>query len=628
MKLYRLFLTVAFISYSLHSTAQIKLADATPKPGETVSFTYDHAGSIDNNSLPQAMIYFLDNDQFPVADADLKAEGKLLKGQFTIPAGAGAFCIKISYGANMANDKGYLYMVYKDHVPVAGAYANKAYATGLGAEIFGVKKNIELSASLYKKEFGLHPNLEKDYEDLYLLTLFYSSAGDQQLAARRAKALAQSGNEKSMLSAQEYYRHGKKTTQADALLTIIKTRFPGGEQNKTALEDAFDDEQDVIKKDSLYNVLTAKHPAKDKATATLYDYKRIQLAIAHLQQNDIGGFELWEKQVKNKSGIVHGINNITKNWAQNGQHLADAEQVSLQALTMADSLRKENFPQMYTSPKQIGENNQAMYYQCIDTYALILYKQNRYKEALSYEQKLGSAPKTQDADINTHYVQILNAYEMYPQAQSIAEKSFAAGTTSPELKEELEKSYIRINGDKKGFADYLNSLELLANKQQMSEMAKTMINLPAAAFDLQDVSGKHITLASLKGKVVVIDFWANWCAPCKESFPGMQSAIEHYKNDPAVQFVFIDTWENDNNYIADTKKYMAANHYDFQVLFDEKATNGKLSKVKTAYEVDGLPTKVVIDKNGNIRFKTLGYGGSTKILTDEMISMVELAKKQ
>jgi len=53
---------------------------------------------------------------------------------------------------------------------------------------------------------------------------------------------------------------------------------------------------------------------------------------------------------------------------------------------------------------------------------------------------------------------------------------------------------------------------------------------------LYDADGKLIGFKDLRGKTIVMDFWASWCVPCKASFPGMKMAVEKYKNDPGVEF--------------------------------------------------------------------------------------------
>jgi hypothetical protein len=318
MKLFRIMSAMTFIFYSLSTVAQtstrLVLSNQYPKVGEELTFTYYFDGSnIDSRSL-QATIFFLSNDQFPVIDADLKREGKLLKGEFMIPEDATAFCIKVSDGETMDNSDSYLYLVYNNNVPVKGAYANEAEAVGLFSGLFGLKKNMERSASLYKQEFDRYPDLESAYEDNYLLTLFYSNAEDQQVAYRRANVLAESNWEKNMISALNYYRHSKKIAQADSLLNVIKEKFPDGEESKIELTSAFDNEHNILKKDSLYEVLMTRYPAMDKSTVAERDYKRIQLATAHLKEGDINGFMKWERQIKNKYSLPGSINSVAMIW--------------------------------------------------------------------------------------------------------------------------------------------------------------------------------------------------------------------------------------------------------------------------------------------------------------------------
>jgi len=75
------------------------------------------------------------------------------------------------------------------------------------------------------------------------------------------------------------------------------------------------------------------------------------------------------------------------------------------------------------------------------------------------------------------------------------------------------------------------------------------LNAAAPDFRLKDMSGKDVTLSSLKGKVVVLDFWATWCVPCHENFPAVQKVVDHYKNDQNVVFLFIDTREKSADYV-------------------------------------------------------------------------------
>lgn len=118
---------------------------------------------------------------------------------------------------------------------------------------------------------------------------------------------------------------------------------------------------------------------------------------------------------------------------------------------------------------------------------------------------------------------------------------------------------------------------------------------PAADFSLQNLSGETVSLSGLKGKKVLLDFWATWCPPCRSELPDMNNVA----NDLTAQGVVVLNISVDSD-IETVKKFIARYGYNnLTVLFDDK-------KIAVAYGVSAIPTKVLIDENGNIANQRVG----------------------
>jgi len=159
-----------------------------------------------------------------------------------------------------------------------------------------------------------------------------------------------------------------------------------------------------------------------------------------------------------------------------------------------------------------------------------------------------------------------------------------------------------------------------------NKLLTEMIKLPAPGFTLKDLDGNTLSLKDLKGKVIVLDFWSTWCVPCKKSFPAMQLAVNAYKNDPSVKFLFIHTWETTKTPVDDVKKYFAQSGFKFEVLMDLKDSAGHNAAVEN-YGVSAIPAKFIIDTAGNIVFKLTGFTGNDAAALEEISERINLAKK-
>ena len=113
---------------------------------------------------------------------------------------------------------------------------------------------------------------------------------------------------------------------------------------------------------------------------------------------------------------------------------------------------------------------------------------------------------------------------------------------------------------------------------------------PAADFTLQDASGKTLKLSALKGKVVLLNFWATWCGPCKLEIPWFEEFQTTYKGQP---FTVVGIAMDDEGWKV-VKPYIATAKMNYPVVVG----NDKLADSYGG--VDAMPTTLLIDKNGNI----------------------------
>ncbi len=199
-------------------------------------------------------------------------------------------------------------------------------------------------------------------------------------------------------------------------------------------------------------------------------------------------------------------------------------------------------------------------------------------------------------------------------------------STNQDILNELEKVYPLANGANADYAAYRASLDGKIKAGLKEKYRSSMVKKEAPQFSMQNMKGETVSLSDMKGKIVVLDFWATWCGPCIISFPGMQAAVNKYAADPNVEFLFINTWQTEENYVDLVTDFIAENQYTFHVLYDEMKERDKATV--TAYGIQGIPTKVFIDGDGFIRFQTAGGNADVSQVVGEIEAKIELIKEQ
>ncbi|HEX6996802.1 MAG TPA: TlpA disulfide reductase family protein [Gammaproteobacteria bacterium] len=119
---------------------------------------------------------------------------------------------------------------------------------------------------------------------------------------------------------------------------------------------------------------------------------------------------------------------------------------------------------------------------------------------------------------------------------------------------------------------------------------------PAPDFTLQSRTGETVSLGDLKGDVVMINFWATWCGPCREEMPHLEALYQRYKD---LGFTLLGVNVEDDR--AGAEKWLAERPVSFPILFDPK------NEVSKLYEVVAMPSTVMIGRDGTMRYIHHGY---------------------
>ncbi len=116
----------------------------------------------------------------------------------------------------------------------------------------------------------------------------------------------------------------------------------------------------------------------------------------------------------------------------------------------------------------------------------------------------------------------------------------------------------------------------------------------APEFTLEDLSGQQVSLTDLQGKVVLLNFWATWCSPCRIEMPALQSRHEQYPDQLSV--IGIDFDEPHKNVLAFAEEFGLT----FTILLDPGG------KIQDEYRIRGYPTSVFLDENGLVKIVHIG----------------------
>lgn len=594
------------IQYNAANTALKDAGDITVK---VISFSAEAEPDIEEYMLNKKGKNFI--VEIPVAEKTDLLAMCFLAGDEKDCNGEEGYVIKVKAGKKSSLPNSYL-SLYNYH----SLYKN--YMLDLPA-------NPELALEFAEKAFNENPQGFKEISAyINSINRVKGKNGTEDIKSvleKVAKAGIQEENTYNLAIA--YYNRMGETDAANELKDERNNKFPDGIwavnekiQQAIRIEDSGEKEKELLK------LLADEKMADSKGR--IYPL----LLNLYIQNNNQQGIEkiIAEAPIDN---LAATYNNVAWGLAEKGENLAVAENISEAATTWAKNniQNPSGKKPSYNSSKEWEQTRKNIYAMYADTYAFILYKKGDFKKGFEFAKDAAEARKFADSEYNDRYALLLEKTATPDEVKKKIEAIYANGKAGADAKEVLKRAYIAVNKSENGYASYVAELDALAKAKLKEELRSKLIDEPASMFTLVNLQGDQVKLEDYKGKTVILDFWATWCGPCIASFPGMQKAVDKYKDNSRVAFLFIDTWEQPEDREKKVEEFIKKNNYSFHVLYDKpQEDNPDQYQVVSNYKVEGIPTKFIVDKNGRIRFKSVGFGGSTDGLVDELEAMIELVE--
>lgn len=139
-------------------------------------------------------------------------------------------------------------------------------------------------------------------------------------------------------------------------------------------------------------------------------------------------------------------------------------------------------------------------------------------------------------------------------------------------------------------------LLFFSNSAVAENSTKQNLNLPAPDFTLKSNKGENIRLEELAGKVILINFWASWCGPCREELPELELLYQKYKSRGLVILAISGDSKREK-----AEEFIRPLNLSYPILYDDNLD------INSLYRVRAMPSTYLVDRKGVVRYQHLGF---------------------
>ncbi len=613
------FLAIALLAVPMVSAGQIFHASPErPTVGQTVTLTYD-AGAPGATlggkpSLRGEVLLMPETEEPVLLPLQLSAKGTTWTGSFLLN-NPRARVLLFRVLAGKAQENGPLLMVFgKNGKPLHGANLQRGSLLASGGFIeFRLTKEYAAAHAAIAEEKALYPDNWRVYPAEWN-TVAREDRGEGGQAKIKASldeyCKRFKGNGEAMAAVLPWLVRTGQKERGEAIQKVALESAPTGPVAEAARRNAIFAEPDVAKRADLIEKFLADFPQKGEAKS---DLEALQFSLLMKAKETEKGLALLDRMERPNPNL---LNSVAWGWIEKGENLEQAVRIAGQGVNAALHRAPEEKP-TYLSDEAWKEQSDVAAAMVLDTYGLGLFKLGKFLEAEAAFRQAFDISGGKEGELTERLLMAYNKNGKYKEAIEAGRSAIERGETTEKLIEYYKTAYVALKGSEAGFESDLAEAKAAGAKRRSEEILQSRQNKPAVPFALKDLEGKSVRLADMKGRVVVLDFWATWCGPCKRSFPTLQKVFEKYRENPSVQILALDTWENvkGEEREVQVKKFLTENGYTFPVLFDE----GFVDK----YGVEGIPTKFVIDRRGRVAFTSIGFNGAEEML-EELTTQIDI----
>lgn len=607
------------------ATAQFRYAPARPMPGEVVSFTYTPSATLaKETAIEGRYVRYAGPANMRLSQpttATAVRQGNEIIGELKLPKNTVsglllAFQSKANPALNDHNNGHFFPIFLYDSTGALQPHAIGGQASVLIRTAFPyamkVKPDWNWAVQQYELEIQTFPaNRPQYWADLIAAQIRQQKPNYKKTALGNIdtylKSRKPAPTPDDLNNAARLYEQLSEPTLALAVRDRIKTVDPTGDAAQKARAGAIRAEVNVAKKLTEFTSFTTAFPASSyrpmlvSSIAETYfkagQFRELNLFLGQQTLNDLD------------PALLHSF---AQQMTDEGRGIPQTDWLADRAIVAL---------QQRPQPKNGDADRLAQLRSYQATLAYAFDQQNRYAPALAtYRQALdGVEPDVTEPRTNERIWSCAVRANRADSVLPFIERVVRVGRVTPRLRASLRDWQIKHLGSAAKADTYLAGLEVNYRADRQAELAESFVNDPAPNFTLTTLDGGTVSLASLRGKVVVLDFWATWCGPCIASFPAMRKARDHFKNDPKVQFLFVNTREGGP--VSRVRSFVEKQPYTGVIPLDVS------KKVSESYGVQGLPTKVIVDPKGRVRYRSLGYSGNADATAEEITLVIEALKQ-